>query len=89
MLGDKDPELAVWPIFRQNATSNELVAYVFESIDFVALPGFGGLPINLLVALDPKGNFMDVQVVSHHEPVFLEGLGPQPLFNFVSQYKDL
>ncbi len=89
ILGDKDSELAVWPIFRQNATSNELVAYVFESIDFVALPGFAGLPINLLVALDPKGNFMDVQVVSHHEPVFLEGLGPQPLFNFVSQYKDL
>ena len=28
-------------------------------------------------------------MLSHHEPVFLEGLGPQPLFNFVSQYKDL
>jgi transcriptional regulator of nitric oxide reductase len=89
ILGDKDPELAVWPIFKQNATATELVAYVFESIDFVTLPGFGGLPINLLVALDPKGNFMDVQVVSHHEPVFLEGLGPQPLMNFVSQYKGL
>ena len=88
-IGDKDPELAVWPIFKQNATANELVAYVFESIDFVTLPGFGGLPINLLVALDPKGNFMDVQVVSHHEPVFLEGLGPQPLMNFVNQYKNL
>jgi transcriptional regulator of nitric oxide reductase len=88
-VGEKDRELAVWPIFKQNATANELVAYVFESIDFVALPGFAGLPINLLIALDPKGNFMEVQVLSHHEPVFLEGLGPQPLFNFVSQYKDL
>jgi transcriptional regulator of nitric oxide reductase len=43
----------------------------------------------LLVALDAKGNFMDVQVVSHHEPVFLEGYGPQPLINFVNQYKGL
>ena len=89
MVGQKDTELAVWPIFKQNATTNELVAYVFESIDFVALPGFAGIPVNLLIALDPKGTFLEVQVLSHHEPVFLEGLGPQPLFNFVSQYKDL
>ena len=89
VLGDKDRELPIWPIFKQNATATELVAYVYESIDFVALPGFAGVPVNLLIALDPKGNFMEVQVLSHHEPVFLEGLGEQPLFNFVSQYKGL
>ena len=89
VLGDKDSELPIWPIFKQNATATELVAYVYESIDFVALPGFAGIPVNLLIALDPKGNFMEVQVLSHHEPVFLEGLGEQPLFNFVNQYKGL
>ena len=89
ILGDKDRELPIWPVFKQNATATELVAYVYESIDFVSLPGFAGVPVNLLIALDPKGNFMEVQVISHHEPVFLEGLGPQPLFNFVSQYKGL
>ncbi len=89
IVGEKDRELPVWPIFKQEMTSTELVGYVFESIDFVSLPGFAGAPINLLVAIDPKGTFIDVQVVSHHEPVFLEGYGPQPLFNFVSQYKGL
>ncbi len=89
MIGDKDTELPVWPIFKQEMTSTELIGYVYESIDFVSLPGFAGAPINLLVALDAKGNFMDVQVVSHHEPVFLEGYGPQPLINFVNQYKGL
>jgi NosR/NirI family transcriptional regulator, nitrous oxide reductase regulator len=89
MVGDKDTELPVWPIFKQEMTSTELIGYVYESIDFVSLPGFAGAPINLLVALDAKGNFMDVQVVSHHEPVFLEGYGPQPLINFVNQYKGL
>ncbi|MCM0044076.1 MAG: 4Fe-4S binding protein [Burkholderiaceae bacterium] len=89
IVGDKDAELPVWPIFKQEMTSTELVGYVFESIDFVSLPGFAGAPINLLVAIDPKGTFIDVQVISHHEPVFLEGYGPQPLFNFVSQYKGL
>jgi NosR/NirI family transcriptional regulator, nitrous oxide reductase regulator len=89
IVGDKDTELPVWPIFKQEMTSTELIGYVYESIDFVSLPGFAGAPINLLVALDAKGNFMDVQVVSHHEPVFLEGYGPQPLINFVNQYKGL
>jgi len=32
---------------------------------------------------------MDVKVLSQHEPVFLDGLGPQPLFKFVEQYKNL
>lgn len=89
IVGDKDAELPVWPVFKQEMTSTELVGYVFESIDFAALPGFSGVPINLLIALDPKGSFLDVKVVSHHEPVFLEGYGPQPLFDFVSQYKNL
>ena len=89
IVGDKDTELPVWPIFKQEMTSTELIGYIYESIDFVSLPGFAGAPINLLVALDAKGNFMDVQVVSHHEPVFLEGYGPQPLINFVNQYKGL
>ena len=41
------------------------------------LQGFAtaGTPINLLIALDPKGSFLAVKLLSHHEPVFLEGLG--------------
>lgn len=89
MVGDKDPELPVWPIFRNEMTSPLLVGYVYESIDFAALPGFSGVPINLLIALDTKGSFLDVKVISHHEPVFLEGYGPQPLIDFVNQYKNL
>ena len=89
IIGDKDPALPVWPIFKKNMTSTELVAYVFESIDFAPIPGFSGVPMNLLVAIDPLGSFTDVQVLSHHEPVFLEGLGEAPLLKFVSQYKSL
>jgi NosR/NirI family nitrous oxide reductase transcriptional regulator len=89
MVGDKQADLPVWPLFKQNATATELVGYVFESIDLAPLPGFAGVPINLLVAIDPKGSFLDVAVLSHHEPVFLDGLGEAPLFAFVAQYKDL
>ncbi|HJV49816.1 MAG TPA: 4Fe-4S binding protein [Noviherbaspirillum sp.] len=89
IVGQKDAALPVWPVFKQNATSNELVGYVFESIDLAPIPGFSGVPMNLLVALDHQGNFLDVQVLSHHEPVFLDGLGEAPLFKFVSQYRGL
>ncbi|MEB0136634.1 4Fe-4S binding protein [Actimicrobium sp. CCC2.4] len=89
LVGDKDSALPVWPIFKKNMTSTELVAYVFESIDFAPIPGFSGVPMNLLIALDPAGSFVDVKVLSHHEPVFLDGLGEAPLFKFVSQYQGI
>lgn len=89
IVGDKDRDLPVWPIFKQAATSTPIVAYAFESLDLVAIPGFSGTPFNLLVALDTDGKFMDVKVLSQHEPVFLEGLGEKPLFKFVEQYSQL
>lgn len=88
-VGEKDAQLPVWPIFRQELTSQVLAGYVFESIDFAPIPGFSGTPMNLLVALDPAGKFLDVRVLSHHEPVFLEGLGEAPLFQFAAQYQGL
>lgn len=89
IVGDKLTDVPAWPLFRQNGTATELAGYVFESIDLAPIPGFAGVPINLLVAIDPKGNFLDVAVLSHHEPVFLDGLGEAPLTAFVSQYQGL
>lgn len=89
VVGEKERDLPVWPIYAQDLTSTTIIAYAFESIDFAAIPGFSGTPFNLLVALDKNGKFMDVKVLSQHEPVFLDGLGPLPLFKFVEQYKDL
>lgn len=89
IVGDKDATMPVWPLFQQNATENRLAGYAFESIDMAPIPGFSGVPLNLLIVLDPKGNFLDVHVISQHEPVFLDGLGEGPLHAFVSQYKNL
>ncbi|RFO97301.1 hypothetical protein DIC66_09240 [Rhodoferax lacus] len=89
VVGEKERDLPVWPIYAQDLTSTSIVAYAFESMDFAPIPGFSGTPFNLLVALDKNGVFMDVKVLSQHEPVFLDGLGPEPLFKFVEQYKSL
>ncbi|WP_345819981.1 4Fe-4S binding protein [Methylobacterium fujisawaense] len=89
VVGEKDDRLPVWPILKQQAGSYEVFAYAFESVDLAPIPGFGGTPPDLLIALAPDGTFRDVTVLSHHEPVFLEGLGPEPLFAFVEQYAGL
>jgi transcriptional regulator of nitric oxide reductase len=88
-VGERDADLPVWPIFKNELTSSVLLGYVFESLDFAPVPGFSGTPVNLLVALDTQGAFIDVRVLSHHEPVFLDGLGEGPLFKFVEQYPKL
>ena len=89
IVGDKDATLPIWPLFKQELTSTPLIGYAYESIDLAPIPGFSGTPFNLLVALNTHGEFMDVQVLSQHEPVFLEGLGPEPMLRFVEQYKGL
>ncbi|MDB5884196.1 MAG: putative regulatory protein [Polaromonas sp.] len=89
VVGEKDAELPVWPILKQEGTATPIMAYVFESIDMAPIPGFSGTPFNLLVTLDAKGAFMSVRVLSHHEPVFLDGLGEEPMRRFVDQYKGI
>ena len=89
IVGEKESPTPVWPIYQQNATENRLVGYVFESIDLAPIPGFAGVPFNLLIMLDPLGNFLDVKVLSQHEPVFVDGLGEGPLVSFINQYKGL
>jgi transcriptional regulator of nitric oxide reductase len=89
LVGEKMTDIPVWPIFKQNGPATDLVGYVFESIDLAPIPGFSGTPVNLLVAMNPQGEFFDVKVISHHEPVFLDGLGEEPLFRFVAQYPGL
>ncbi|SDA30164.1 Regulator of nitric oxide reductase transcription [Methylobacterium sp. UNC378MF] len=89
VVGEMDDRLPVWPILKQQAGAYEVFAYAFESVDLAPIPGFGGTPPDLLIALAPDGTFRDVKVIAHHEPVFLDGLGSEPLFAFVEQYAGL
>lgn len=85
-VGDRLREIPAWPIGSELAPDAGPVGYVFESIDLAPIPGFEGTPLNLLIAIDRKGTYLDVEVISQHEPVFLGGLGEAPLREFVRQY---
>ncbi|WP_461517185.1 4Fe-4S binding protein [Porticoccus sp.] len=84
-VGEKDASLTIWPVYRGAV----LLGYLFESSDFVAIPGFSGEPVNLLVGIDVHGKFTGVKLLKHHEPIFLHGLGEPPLLEFIRQYAGL
>ena len=89
MLGDKSATLAAWPIFRRDDTGPQLVGHVFETVDLEPSAGYGGKPINLLVAIDVQGNFLDVRLLSQREPIFQSEKGQAQLRAFAAQYKGL
>lgn len=85
-LGERDGSLPIYPVFRNEGSGDRLAGYVFESVDLTPIPGFSGTPPNLLIVLDADGTFQRVEVIAQHEPVFVHGLGPEPLDQFVEQY---
>jgi transcriptional regulator of nitric oxide reductase len=86
-VGEKLRDIPAWPLVSEHAPDAGPVGYVFESIDLAPIPGFEGTPMNLLVAIDSSGKFIDVEVLRQHEPVFVGGLGPFPFAEFVKQYQ--
>ncbi len=64
-----------------------LAGYAFETAPLAPLPGFSGAPINLFVSMTLEGRLIDVDIVSHNEPVFVSGLGEAPFQDFIGQYR--
>jgi NosR/NirI family transcriptional regulator, nitrous oxide reductase regulator len=89
VVGEQDPNLKLWPIFQSGGAKAELFAYAFEAIDVAPVPGYSGKVINMLIALDPKGVFVDVKLLTHHEPIFIGPVGNELMQSFASQYRGL
>ncbi|MBQ0834086.1 NosR/NirI family protein [Marinobacter sp.] len=83
VIDEKLEDFPVYPVFQLQ----ELLGYAYESVDLSRLQGFAGKPISMLIGMDTRGRFTGVKVLNHHEPVFLHGLGEEPLFDFVDQYE--
>jgi transcriptional regulator of nitric oxide reductase len=92
VVGDKEKEVPVWPIFKNSGPPRhtvDLVGYAFESVDLSPVPGFSGTPVDLLIFLDNEGSFVEVSLLTQHEPVFVGGVGEEPLTRFLTGYKGL
>jgi transcriptional regulator of nitric oxide reductase len=51
------------------------------------MPGFTGTPIDLAVAINREGEFVDIEILNQKEPVFVDGLGTAPFIEFLNQYR--
>jgi transcriptional regulator of nitric oxide reductase len=89
-VGEINPSVPVWPLFsRDPVAENEkpkLIGYAFESIDFEPVRGYGGKPINILVAIDTEGKFLLSHLIDHREPLFRSEAGIAKLTDFANQY---
>ena len=75
-LGEPLNDEGVWQLLNSGGAE---AGYVFETEPMAPLPGFSGAAINMLVVLDLEARFLDVQLISHNEPIFVSGL-PEKLF---------
>lgn len=84
VIGDKEAQATIpaWPVYQLN----QIIGYAYESWDLVDFPGFSGEKMNFLIGVDTEGTIRGVQVLYHHEPIFMHGLGPQPFHDFLAQY---
>ncbi|MFO1220656.1 MAG: 4Fe-4S binding protein [Burkholderiaceae bacterium] len=89
LVGEKDADLPVWPVYRRSGSGPVLQHQVFETIDLEPAPGYSGKPINLLVVLDADGQFTAARLVSHFEPIFRSEAGTAVLNEFAAQYQGL
>ena len=83
-LGEKINDDGVYELLNSGGAH---AGYVFETEPMAPLPGFAGAPINSLVVLDLDGRFLDVQLLTHNEPIFVSGLPEKLFFDFFKQYR--
>lgn len=81
-IGPQQQSPAVIPVYQLN----QLLGYIFHSDDITNFPGFSGDSINLLIGLTPQGVIHGIKVLRHHEPIFIHGMGEQPMLEFIEQY---
>jgi len=81
-IGKAESNLSIIPVYQLS----QLLGFVFETDNITNFIGFSGQTINILIGIDPNGIFVGLKVLNHHEPIFLHGLGEQPMINFVENY---
>ncbi|MEP5001054.1 MAG: 4Fe-4S binding protein, partial [Paracoccaceae bacterium] len=83
-LGEKLNDQGVWQLLNSGGAE---AGYVFETEPMAPLPGFSGAAINMLVVLELDGSFLDVQLISHNEPIFVSGLPEKLFYDYFKQYR--
>ncbi|MDO9623848.1 MAG: 4Fe-4S binding protein [Pseudomonas sp.] len=74
---------------RTLSSGDEVLGYVFQSLDVIDIPAYSGKPINMQVILDSAGVIQDAYVLEHHEPILLIGIPEAKLHAFNAKYQGI
>ncbi|WP_346795951.1 4Fe-4S binding protein [Halomonas sp. Bachu 37] len=75
-----------WPVSRVLAGDDELLGYVYESVDIAPIPAYSGKPVNVLVGVDIEGRIVQADILSHAEPIMLVGIPETKLEGFADEH---
>src|SRR5208282_1093363 len=82
-IGERDRDLPIWPVFKTTASREELVAYVFDYADFEPFRGISDADRNIVVAVRPSGEFIEVKSFRAESSALLDWFFPEPGFDFI------
>lgn len=77
------------PLLRTIKQDDTVLGYAFETNDIAKIPAYSGEPVNMLVIIDTKGEYLASKVLEHHEPIILAGIPESKLWEFSDQYVGL
>ncbi len=77
------------PLLRVIKKDDTVLGYAFETDDIARIPAYSGEPVNMLVAINPEGEYVTSKVLEHHEPIILAGIPEKKLYDFSDQYVGL
>lgn len=93
VVGEILTDMPVFPLFVANPAQPdakpELKAYAFESIDFATVRGYSGKPLNIFIVMDLSGNFLQIKLMDHKEPLFTRLDDNARLAAFAARHKGL
>jgi polyferredoxin/Na+-translocating ferredoxin:NAD+ oxidoreductase RnfG subunit len=66
---------------------NNLIGYVALSSEIIAIPGYSGKPLAVLIGVNPEGVIAGAHIIYHEEPILVAGIQESQLQDFVRQYQ--
>ncbi len=83
--GTVEGEIPSAPVYKDD----ELIGYVFSTLDTVGTIGFSGKPIDIAVGMNLTGEITGAQILHHSEPILIIGVSPAALETFVGGFQGI
>ena len=75
------------PGFTVRGSDGEIAGYIGSTWEISGSVGYSGRPLDVLVAIDPKGTISGARLVRHEEPVLTLGISTEDIARYVGGFR--